>query len=316
MNGIDWAKYLAYFIQIDTLQTPISEDRRTEIEDLLVEVLEISVPDWPRHWGTASGFGNGTEVVVHLHATPRSGPLGNLAAEFTGPLAIRVMRHNIGADTIAFFQQRAEEEHPLNGPEHVHFQRSLGVIQQGGYDLVIHEWVPGETLEWLRTNYWNIRPLSGDDAEKILQQIVVGVVIPSWAIATDTSGVLWDIRDANFVVSGYKKDPGTRIHVAYVDTANLRHLIEPRENRKGQIRQGLSRLRATMKRILKEAQGKWETRPKSYEREFMSALEESGLLDCLSLLPDQEPPSVELAETAFHTFLNRIREQGLLRPKS
>ena len=114
MNRIDWSKYLAYFSQIKTRQTPASEDRRTEIEDLLVEVLEISVPDWPRHWGTASGFGNGPEVVVHLHATPRSGPLGNLAAEFTGPLAIRVMRHNIGADTIAFFQQRAEEEHPLN----------------------------------------------------------------------------------------------------------------------------------------------------------------------------------------------------------
>jgi hypothetical protein len=314
MNGIDWSKYLAYFSQIKTRQTPISEDRRTEIEDLLVEVLEISGPDCPRHLGTAGGFGNGTEVVVHLNATPRSETLGNLAAEFTGPLAIRVMRKDKGADAISFFQQRAKTGHPLNGPEHVHFQRSLGVIQRGGYNLVIHEWVPGETLEWLRTNYWNTRPLSGDAAQEILRQIVVGVVIPSWATASDTSGVLWDIRDANFVVSGYEA-PGGRIRVAYVDTANLRHLIKSTENRKGQICTGLSRLRSAMIRILKVAQGRWETRPKSYEREFTSALVASGLLDCLSLLPDQEPPSVELAETACHAFLNRIREQGLLRPE-
>jgi hypothetical protein len=265
MNGIDWSKYLAYFSQIKTRQTPISEDRRTEIEDLLVEVLELSGPDCPRYLGKAGGFGNGTEVVVHLNATPRSGTLGNLAAEFTGPLAIRVMRKDKGADAISFFQQRAKTGDPLNGPEHVHFQRSLGVIQRGGYNLVIHEWVPGETLEWLRTNYWNTRPLSGDAAQEILRQIVVGVVIPSWATASDTSGVLWDIRDANFVVSGCEA-PGGRIRVAYVDTANLRHLITPTETRKGQIRTGRSRLRATMKRILKEAQGTWETRPISYEK--------------------------------------------------
>jgi len=315
MNRIDWSKYLAYFSQIKTRQTPLSEDRRTEIEGLLAEVLEIPGSDCPRHFGTAGGFGNGTEVVVHLNVTPRSETLGNLAAEFAGPLAIRVMRKDKGADAISFFQQRAKTGHPLNGPEHVHFQRSLGVIQRGGYNLVIHEWVPGETLEWLRKNYWNTRPLSGDATHEILRQIVVGVVIPSWAAASDTSGVLWDIRDANFVVSGYEA-PGGQIRVAYVDTGNLRHLITPTETRKGQIRTGLSRLRATMKRILVLAQGRWETRPKSYEREFTSALVASGLLDCLSLLPDQESPSVELAEKACHAFLNTIREQGLLRPET
>lgn len=313
MNRIDWSKYLAYFSEIKTRQTPVSEDRRTEIEDLLVEVLEISGSDCPRHFGTAGGFGNGTEVVVHLNATPRSGTLGNLAAEFAGPLAIRIMREDRGADTISFFQRRAKTGYPLNGPEHVHFQRSLGVIQRGGYNLVIHEWVPGETLEWLRKNYWNTRPLSGDAAQEILRQIVVGVVIPSWATASDTSGVLWDIRDANFVVSGYEA-PGERIRIAYVDTGNLRHLIKSTETRKGQIRTGLSRLGSAMKRIML-AQGNWETRPISYEREFTSALVASGLLDCLSLLPDQEPPSVELAEEACHAFLNRIREQDLFRPE-
>jgi serine/threonine protein kinase len=314
MNRIDWSKYLAYFSQINTRQTPASEDRRTEIEDLLVEVLEISGSDCPKPFGTAGGFGNGTEVVVHLNATPRSGIQGNLAAKFAGPLAIRVMREDKGDDAISFFQQRAKTGHPLNGPEHVHFQRSLGVIQRSGYNLVIHEWVPGETLEWLRENYWNTRPLSGDAAQEILRQIVFGVVIPSWAAASDTSGVLWDIRDANFVVSGYEA-PGGRIRVAFVDTGNLRHLIKSTENRKGQIHSGLSRLRNTMKRILMLAQGKWEARPKFYEREFELAFKASGLADNLSLLPDQEPPPVELAEEACHAFLNTIREQGFLRPE-
>ena len=314
MSKIDWSEYLSHFTDIETRQTPASEDRRREIEDLLAEVLEISRADGVKTFGSAHGFGNDTEVVVHLHTTPSRMAIGNLAAEFAGPVAIRVMRAGRGTDTVPLFQQRVETGHPLNGAEHIHFQRSLGIIQRDGYNLVIHEWIPGRTLEWLHKNYWNVRPLCGDTAQEILRQILVGAVIPAWAVASATSGVLWDIRDANFVVSGYET-PSGRMRVAFVDTGHLRHLIKATDTRKGQIRAGLRRLRKRMEVILMSAQGKWETRPTRFKQKFELAFEASGLEGRLRLLPDQEPPPVELAEEACHALLNSIREQGLLRPE-
>ena len=313
MSNIDWSNYLSRFSQIKTRQAPASEERRREIEDLLADLLETPATDNAATLGTAHGFGNDTEVVVHLPKTPKSGALAHLAIDFTGPLALRVMRAGRGADTIPFLRQRAETGHPLNAPQHVHFQRSLGVIQRDDYNLVIQEWIPGETLEWLRGNHWNTHPLSGETAQEILRQILLGVVIPAWSVASDTSGVLWDIRDANFVLSGYEARSG-QLRVAFVDTWHLRHLVRTTANRDGQIKQGLRRLQRRMEDILLDQS--WEKRPTRFRQRFNQVFEASTLANCLSMLPDKEPPPVQFAEKACHDLLSQLREQGLLRTET
>jgi hypothetical protein len=311
VSRIDWSKYLSYFSQINTRQLPVSEERRKQIENLLAELVEIPESDCSDTIGTAYGFGNDTEVVVHLHITLGSGAIANPAADFTGPLAFRIMREGRGNDTIEFLRQRVETGYPLNGPQHIHFQRSLGVIQRDGYNLVIQEWIPGETLEWLRLNHWNAHPLSGESAQEILRQILLGVVIPAWTVATVTSGVLWDIRDANFVLSGYEATSG-QIRVAFVDTWHLRHLTRPVPTREGQIKQGLRRLQRRMERILLN-QGQWEMRPTRFRQRFEQAFEASELTQHLRLLADQEPPCVKSVEKVCRDFLDELREQGLFR---
>lgn len=311
MSRIDWSKYRSYFSQINTRQSPVSAERCGQIEDLLADLFGIPESDCAGTLGTAHGFGNDTEVVIHLHAAPGAGTIADLAGDCTGPLAVRIMREGRGSGTIPFLRQRAETGHPLNGPQDVHFQRSLGVLQRDGFNLVIQEWIPGETLEWLRRNYWNTCPLSGETAEEILRQILLGIVVPAWAVATPTSGVLWDIRDANFVVSNYD-GASEPMRVAFIDTWHLRHLDRVTANREGQINQGLRRLQRRVEEILRD-QGKWESRPPRFKQRIQRAFEASELSDCLRLLTNKKPPPVKHAEQACHDFLDQIREQGLLR---
>lgn len=82
MSGIDWSKYLSYFTQIKTRQGPMSLEMRAQVEALLTEALGFDGLRNMVGWGTAGGFGNGTEVVVHLHVPPTCELLSSLADRF------------------------------------------------------------------------------------------------------------------------------------------------------------------------------------------------------------------------------------------
>ncbi len=311
---IDWTPYDAYFNQIDTRQEPLKQSDRTDIEESLSQILGFSNNnDRQTQIGKAYGFGNHTEVVIRIESEkPLSGEIGKLIGDFPGPMAIRVQRNAKGS---TFFQQRARNNHPLNGEEHRHFQRTLGVISRDGRTFVIQEWVPGETIEWLRRNYLNNNPINGEMAQEILKQIVLGIIIPAWSIASQNTGVLWDIRDANFVVSGYDSPVGP-LKVTFVDIDNLRHLVEESDKRDGQIRAALTRLKTRMQAILEEDQGSWESRlrPTVFKKNFKNAFEESKLEKSLSEITEGHPNGVKTAELAFLDFLRRLQQQSLLRP--
>lgn len=304
MPGIDWSRYLMYFSQIETCQRPLGPAERTAVEELLADLLGF---DPLTQWGTAGGFGNVTEVVVHLHARPRTASLREAASGFDRPLAIRVMRTGKGG-LIPFHQRRARTAVPLNGPEHRHFPRDLAAGCHRDRFFVLHEWVEGETIEWRRRNEWETRPPSGTDTQEILRQLLLSIVVPAWSEATETSGVLWDIRDANFVMS-----PGPAPRLVFVDTGTLRHLVQPSKNREGQIGNGLRRLSATMKRILR-AQGRWRGRPRGWDRRFREILDASALEPALRTLPGGAGASVEQADAAARRLLTDLHDSGFFRP--
>lgn len=311
MSRIDWSNYVRYFSEIKTQQTPISSIRREQIENQLEDLLQTSGTDQDQALGTAYGFGNDTEVIVRLHTIPDDWLAEQAPTDITRPLAVRIMREGRGNKIISFLKQRSVSLHPLNAPEHRHFQRTVGVIQCDGLEVVLQEWIPGETLEWLQRNHWNDNPLDGARAREIVRQLLYGVVIPAWGAATGRSGVLWDLRGANFVLSNFQESIGS-CRLTFVDTWHLRHLTKSVANREGQINMGLRRLRRRIEDILLN-QGIWENRPKRFQLEFKEAFESSQLAMHLCELTAQDQTNPEPAREACARFLESVDGRGLFR---
>ncbi|TNE51311.1 MAG: hypothetical protein EP343_04255 [Deltaproteobacteria bacterium] len=307
VSSIGWEGYDRLFHEINTKHKPLEDAERNLLEDRFQELLGYS--DGAR-WGEAGGFGNETEVVVALSQPPPHPMFANLVDGLRRSLALRIFRKNKGARTLVFQKQRMELGRPVNGEDALHFQRVLaaGECHERGY--ILHEWIGGPTLEWCHRHRWSQTPLSGVEAQSLVRDLVQGVVVTAWREASTTSGVLWDLRDANFVV----EPAGDTHRLVLVDTGNLRHLLLERDNREGQIQAALKRLKAVILRIL-GSQGAWEGQPRSWKRLFAESWDSSllaeGLIDFANQVGDEQA-----VVDAFARLQNAMEEQGLFRPDS
>lgn len=312
---IDWQRYNAYFNQIETNQEPMSHEIQVQIDDYLRPLLNIEQINEPVLIGEAYGFGNYTEVIIKIHNRPVDGEIGEMIPlDFTGEIAIRVLRADNDGE---FFRERANQQRPLNNTADGHFQRTFGVLEGNNRTFVVQEWVPGETIEWLRNNSWNSNPLNSDNVQKIIRQIVQGIIVPAWAIATAETGVLWDIRDANFVISNYEQvdeQVTDGLKVKFVDIDNLRHVVEPAGNRIGQITQALRRLKKRVFEILKTDQGNWPNRPRNFKARFDEAYGGSEIENRLRALADGGPNDVQPVNKSLDQLIQAFEARGLLRP--
>jgi hypothetical protein len=305
MSKINWDRYLAYFDQIKTKQKPMEERKRDQLESVLSELLGFAAVVEP--WGTAGGFGNGTEVVVELHTRPQSDSWAKDLAGFEGPLAVRVLRDKDAGDLVRFHATRAKDGAPVNGPEFPHFQRSFAGKYHRSFAVAVHEWMPGETLEWWHRNVWNNHPLEGLKAKDIILQVLKGIVIPAWSAAGPQTGVLWDLRDANFVVC----DDDDKLRVAWVDIGNLRHVtLNKIDSREGQMNKGCSGIKTLIQRIL-ESQGKTHL-PRGWKKRMETILAEVGLNEKLKALPGGNDDSKAEAGQAVDALMKALIEAGML----
>lgn len=303
MSKINWVRYLDYFKQIKTKQKPMDEAKRRHLECVLSALPGFDESD--EAWGTAGGFGNGTEVVIELHAKPKSADILKAMADFDGPLAVRVLRDKDAGDLVKFHGQRATSGKPVNGPEYPHFQRSFAGRCLGSYYVAIHEWMPGETLEWCHRNVWHENALEGRKAKEIIRQVLKGIVIPAWSAAMPHTGVLWDLRDANFVVSD-----GEELRVAWVDIGNLRHVVlDKRDSREGQMKKGCSGIKTMIERLL-ESQGK-KRLPRRWKKQMDDIRENCGLDAALKALPGGDAEKRQEAEGIVDGLIKQLEQAGL-----
>ncbi len=307
VHSIDWEGYDRLFYEINTKHKPLSNTERRLLEERFQDLL--GYPEGAT-WGKAGGFGNETEVVVALNQPPQHPMFANLVDGLQRSLALRIFRKNKGTRTLAFQKQRMELGLPVNGEGALHFQRVLaaGECNERGY--ILHEWIEGPTLEWCHRHRWSQAPLSGMEAKSLIQDLVLGVVVTAWREASTTSGVLWDLRDANFVV-----EPVEDMHrLVLVDTGNLRHLLLERDNREGQIQAALKRLKAVTLRIL-GSQGTWESQPRSWKRLFAESWDSSLLAQHLVDFANQVGDE-QVVMDAFARLQDAMEAQRLLRPGS
>lgn len=119
------------------------------------------------------------------------------------------------------------------------------------------------------------------------------------------SGVLWDLRDANFVVSD-----GEELRVAWVDIGNLRHVVlDKRDRRVGQMNKGCSGIKTMIKRVL-ESQGK-KRLPRGWKKQVDDIRENCGLDSALKALPGGDVEKRREAEGIVGTLLAQLAEAGM-----
>lgn len=302
---IDWIDYDRLFSEIKTRHQPLGDEERNHLATLFGELLGYSTSTEP--WGIAGGFGNETEVVIQLQEPPphRSNTVSFGLSE--RQQALRIFRAQKGGRTYLFQQERIASGRPVNDESTCHFQRVFDVGEHQGFQYVIHEWVEGPTLEWCHRNLWATNPLNGSVVQGFLHDLVVGIVLSSWREATATSGVLWDLRDANFVVE--PTHDGERL--VLVDTGNLRHLLQQRNNREGQINTAIKRLRTMSERLL-ASQGRWPEQQRSWKRNFTRVWEESLLGDAFIGFANQQVEESEVFR-AYEGLIEGMKEEGLFR---
>jgi hypothetical protein len=176
-------------------------EERDAVADLAADVLALSADDRHRTWGAASPPGRYAATVVRVFRDVGHRYQEQAAASGVAEVGVKVFKTTSDARHTARhllpFHQRDLSRLPGLPNPRVQCSLAAGMARDGRGEeraYVVQQWVSGDTLEDLLRRRWKERGATGACIRSILEQLVMGIIIPLWGEGT----VWWDVRDGNY----------------------------------------------------------------------------------------------------------------------
>jgi hypothetical protein len=197
--SLDWSAYDG-FDWANSRQLPLPEPGRQDVEEFVAGLLRLPEATRRTTWGSASPPGRYAATVVRIVPGVAHPFAERATVQGIAQIAVKLFKTSAdawreGRSLVEFHNRQFPR---LPGLPHPRVQRSLeaGIQHQGCQEriYVVQEWVGGASLEDLLRRQWPREPLSGGQAQGLIEQLLGGIVLPLWSVGT----VWWDVRDANF----------------------------------------------------------------------------------------------------------------------